>query len=233
MTKKAAMNKKTVKSPAAKFDSRPKLTRESILGKALELADLEGLQALSMRRLAHALGVEAMSLYHHFANKDRLLDGMIDLVFAEIGLPTTGDWKGRIRTRAVSTRDALVRHRWALGLMESRTSPGPATLYHHNAVLECLRLNGFSVAAAAHAYSLLDSYVYGFALQQLNLPFTTFEESGPAAESIMGEVAAGDFPYLIEMAVEYVLRPGYDYAEEFEIGLRLVLEGIEKLRDEA
>lgn len=227
------MNKKTVKSPAAKLDPRPKLTRELVLGKALELADLEGLQALSMRRLAQALGVEAMSLYHHFANKDRLLDGMIDLVFAEIGLPTEGDWKGRIRARAVSTQDALVRHRWALGLMESRTSPGPATLYHHNAVVECFRLNGFSVPAAAHAYSLLDSYVYGFALQQLNLPFNTFEESGPAAESIMAEVAAGDFPYLVEMAVEHVLQPGYDYKKEFEIGLGLVLEGIETLRDEA
>ena len=227
------MNKRTVKSPAAKTEPRPKLTRELILGKALELADLEGLQALSMRRLAQALGVEAMSLYYHFANKDRLLDGMIDLVFAEIGLPTEGEWKGRIRARSVSTKDALARHRWALGLMESRTSPGPATLYHHNAVVECFRLNGFSVAAAAHAYSLLDSYVYGFALQQLNLPFNTFEESGPAADSIMAEVAAGDFPYLVEMAVEHVLKPGYDYKEEFEIGLRLVLEGIEKLRDEA
>ncbi len=227
------MNKRTVKSPAAKFDPRPKLTRELVLAKALELADLEGLQALSMRRLAQALGVEAMSLYYHFANKDRLLDGMIDLVFAEIELPTEGDWKVRIRARAVSTQDALVRHRWALGLMESRTSPGPATLHHHNAVVECLRLNGFSVAAAAHAYSLLDSYVYGFALQRLNLPFTTFEESGPAAESIMNEMAAGDFPYLVEMGVEHVLKPGYDYKEEFEIGLRLVLNGIEKLRDEA
>ncbi len=225
------MSKKTVNSPTAK--PRPKLTRELVLGTALELADLEGLQALSMRRLAQALGVEAMSLYYHFANKDRLLDGLIDLVFAEIGLPTEGDWKGRIRARAVSTRGALARHRWALGLLDSRHSPGPANLSHHNAVLECFRLNGFSVAAAAHAYSLLDSYIYGYMLQELNLPFNTSEEAGPVADSIMAEVAAGEFPYLVEMAVEHVLKPGYDYKEEFEIGLSLVLEGIEKLRDEA
>lgn len=221
------------KSAESTTEPRAKLSRERVLHKALELADQEGLHALTMRRLAQALGVEAMSLYHHFANKERLLDGMIDLVFAEMDVPATGDWKGRIRARAVSARDALVRHRWALGLTDSRTSPGPANLRHHNAVLACLRTSGFSVAAAAHAYSLLDSYVYGFVLQQLSLPFTTSEEAGPAADSIMAEVAAGDFPYLLETAVEHVLKPGYDYKEEFEIGLRLVLDGIEKLRDEA
>jgi AcrR family transcriptional regulator len=203
-----------------------------VLHQALEVADQEGIQALTMRRLAQELGVEAMSLYHHFANKERLLDGMIDLVFAEIELPTEGDWKGRIRARAHSARAALVRHRWALGLMESRTSPGLATLHHHNAVVECFRTSGFSVAAAAHAYSLLDSYVYGFALQELNVPFNTFEEAAPVAEGMMEQMAAGAYPYLIEMATEHVFKPGYDYKEEFEIGLRLVLEGIERLRDQ-
>jgi AcrR family transcriptional regulator len=227
------MPKKTLKLPATTTEPRPKLTRELVLGKALELADLEGLQALSMRRLAQALGVEAMSLYHHLPNKERLLDGMIDRVFTEIELPPEGAWRDRIAARARSTRAALARHRWALGLLDSRHSPGPANLRHHNAVVECFRLNGFSVAAAAHAYSLLDSYTYGYMVQELNLPFNTSEEAGPVADSIMAEVAAGEFPYLIEMAVEYVLKPGYDYKEEFEIGLRLVLEGIEKLRDEA
>lgn len=227
------MPKKTARSNEPNGDSRPKLSRELVLQKAVVIADQEGIQALTMRRLAQALGVEAMSLYYHFANKERLLDAMIDLVFAEIEMPAEGDWKSRIRARAHSARKALVRHRWALGLTDSRTSPGPANLHHHNAVIECLRTNGFSVAAAAHAYSLLDSYVYGYTMQQLNLPFTTSEEAGPAAESIMAEAAAGDFPYLVEMAVEYVLKPGYDYKEEFEIGLRLVLEGIETLRDDA
>jgi AcrR family transcriptional regulator len=223
------MPKKTAKTT----EPRPKLSREGVLGKALEIADREGFQALTMRRLAQELSVEAMSLYHHFANKERLLNGMIDLVFSEIEVPPRGNWKSRIRARAVSAQAALVRHRWALGRMESRTSPGPATLHHHNAVIECFRTSGFSVAAAAHAYSLLDSYVYGFVLQQLNLPFNTFDEAGPAAESIMAEVAAGAFPYLVEMATEHVLKPGYDYTEEFEIGLEIILEGIEKLRDEA
>jgi AcrR family transcriptional regulator len=216
-----------------KAEPRAKLSRELVLQRALEVADREGINTLTMRRLARVLGVEAMSLYYHFANKDRLLDGMIDLVFAEIELPPGGDWKARLHARAVSARATLVRHRWALGLMESRTSPGPATLQHHEAMLTCLRQNGFSVAATAHAYSLLDSYIYGFTLQELNLSFTTFEEAGPAAESIMTEVAAGAFPYLTEVAMEHVLKPGYDYKEEFEIGLRLVLEGLEKLRDEA
>ena len=221
------------KRHAATTEPRAKLSRELVLQKALEIADTEGIQALSMRRLAQELGVEAMSLYHHFANKERLLDGMIDRVFTEMEVPSEGTWTSRIHARAHSARAALVRHRWALGLTDSRVSPGPANLHHHNAVLECFRTSGFSVAAAAHAYSLLDSYVYGYTLQQLSLPFNTSEEAGPAAESIMAEVAAGDYPYLIETAVEHVLKPGYDYKEEFEIGLRLVLEGIGKLRDEA
>ncbi|GIW34955.1 TetR/AcrR family transcriptional regulator [Meiothermus sp.] len=224
------MTPKSAKSSGLKTEPKAKLSRERVLQKALEIADQEGIQALTMRRLALELEVEAMSLYYHFANKDRLLDGMIDRVFAEIELPPAGEWRSRIRTRAHSARAALVRHRWALGLMESRTSPGPATLRHHNAVLECFRKNGFSVAAAAHAYSLLDSYVYGFVLQQLNLPFNTFEEAGPAAESIMAEVAAGEYPYLVEMASEHVFKPGYDYAEEFGIGLEIVLDGLERLR---
>jgi AcrR family transcriptional regulator len=227
------MSKKSPKMQSAKPPPRARLSREAVLQKALEVADREGIEALTMRRLAQELGVEAMSLYYHFASKDRLLDAMIDLVFAEIELPPQGSWKSRIRARAASARAALLRHRWALGLMESRTSPGPATLRHHNAVIECLRTSGFSVVAAAHAYSLLDSYVYGFVLQQLNLPFNRFEEAGPAADSIMAEVAAGDYPYLVEMATEHVLRPGYDYGEEFHIGLELVLDGLERLRREA
>ena len=213
-------------------ETRPRLSRERVLQKAVEIADQEGIQALTMRKLAQEMGVEAMSLYHHFANKDRLLDAMIDLVFTEIVLPPEGHWKVRIQTRAISARQALVRHRWALGLMESRTSPGPETLRHHNAVIECLRTSGFSVPAAAHAYSLLDSYIYGFALQQIHLPFTKFEAGDAAAESIMLEVAAGAYPHLIQMAVEHVFKPGYDYAQEFEIGLKIVLDGLEKLRDQ-
>ena len=207
-----------------------RLSRDIVVRKAIEIANHDGIHALSMRRLAKDLGVEAMSLYHHFPSKEALLDTMIDLVFTEIVLPPKGKWRDRLRARAISARAALVRHRWALGLMESRTSPGMVTLQHHDAMLGCLRRNGFSIAAAAHAYSLLDSYVYGFVLQQLNLPFNTFEESGEAAQSIMTAVAAGQYPYLVELATQHVLLPGYDYAKEFEIGLDVVLNGLEQLR---
>ena len=207
-----------------------RLSRDIVVRKAIEIANHDGIHALSMRRLAKDLGVEAMSLYHHFPSKEALLDTMIDLVFTEIVLPPKGKWRDRLRARAISARAALVRHRWALGLMESRTSPGMVTLQHHDAMLGCLRRNGFSIAAAAHAYSLLDSYVYGFVLQQLNLPFNTFEESGEAAQSIMTAVAAGQYPYLVELATQHVLLPGYDYAKEFEIGLDVVLKGLEQLR---
>jgi AcrR family transcriptional regulator len=226
------MPRRIAQSTDPNAEPRPKLNRERVLQKALEVADREGIHALTMRQLAQALDVEAMSLYYHFANKDQLLDGMIDLVFAEIELPPSGTWRSRVRARAISARQSLVRHRWALGLMESRMAPGPATLRHHNDVIECLRKNGFSVAAAAHAYSLLDSYIYGYALQELNLPFTRSDEVSPAAESIMAAVAAGEYPYLMEMATEHVLKPGYDYSREFEIGLDIVLDGLERLHDE-
>ena len=209
---------------------KTRLSRDIVVRKAVEIANHDGIHALSMRRLAKDLGVEAMSLYHHFPSKEALLDAMIDVVFTEIVLPPKGKWRDRLRARAISARAALVRHRWALELMHSRTSPGVVNLQHHDALLGCLRQNGFSIAAASHAYSLLDSYVYGFVLQQLNLPFNTFEESGEAAQSIMTAVAAGQYPYLVELATQHVLLPGYDYAEEFEIGLDVVLNGLEQLR---
>ena len=216
---------------AAKTRESIHLTRERVLQQAVELADQGGIQTLTMRALARALGVEAMSLYYHVANKDALLDGMIDLVFAEIATPATGgDWRAELRARAHSARTAFTRHPWALGLIESRTAPGPAALTHHNAVLGCLRSSGFSVAAAAHAYSLLDSYIYGFVLQELSLPFSTAEEGASVAEAMLAQMPAGRYPYLEEMALEHVLRPGYDYAEEFGNGLGLVLDALERLR---
>src|SRR6266571_1930157 len=147
---------------------RAPLSRDQVLRAAVTLADEGGIGALSMRKLGQVLGVEAMSLYNHVAGKGDLLDGMIDVVFGEIGLPAGdgGGWKRAMRRRAISAREVLGRHRWAIGLMESRRSPGPATLGHHDAVLGCLRAAGFSVEMTAHAYSVLDSYIYGFALQE-------------------------------------------------------------------
>jgi AcrR family transcriptional regulator len=207
---------------------RETLNRDRVLRAAVSYADQAGISALSMRKLGEALGVEAMSLYNHIANKSALLDGMIDLVFSEIELPAAdGDWRTVMRRRAVSARQALRRHPWAIGLMESRTSPGPATLRHHDAVLGCLRRAGFSVELTAHAYSLLDSYIYGFALGEAGLPFATGQEAAQVAQDIAAEFASGQYPYLTEIATEHVLKPGYDYGDEFEIGLDLLLDGLQ------
>ena len=206
---------------------RVPLSRDQVLRAAVALADEGGIGALSMRKLGEAVGVEAMSLYNHIASKSDLLDGMIDIVFSEIDLPPAGlDWKSAMRQRAISAREALRRHSWAIGLMESRTSPGPATLRHHDAVLGCLRAAGFSIEMTAHAYSLLDSYIYGFALQEATLPFGTSQEAAKVAQQIFGSAAAQQYPHLAELTVEHVLHPDYDYGEEFGIGLDLILDAL-------
>ena len=171
-----------------------------------------------------------MSLYHHVANKDDILDGIVDLVFSEIELPTgeTG-WKQAMRQRAISARQALRRHPWATGLLESRRTPGPANIGHHDAVLGILRNAGFPLELAAHAYSLLDSYIYGFALQETSLPFNTPEETAEVAQAMMAEFPADAYPHLTEIAVEHVLQPGYSYASEYLFGLDLILDGLERL----
>jgi AcrR family transcriptional regulator len=184
-----------------------------------------------MRRLGEVLGVEAMSLYNHVANKSELLDGMVDVVFGEIDLPGgESDWRSAMRQRALSARTVLSRHRWAIGLMESRTTPGPATLRHHDAVIGSLRGGGFSVAMAAHAFSVLDSYIYGFALQEANLPFDTGEETAELAQAILAQFPADEYPHLTELTVEHVLQPGYDYGNEYAFGLDLILDGLAHAR---
>jgi AcrR family transcriptional regulator len=214
--------------------SRTPLTRQRVLRAAVALADRGGVGALSMRKLAQELGVEAMSLYHHVANKDDILDGIVDVVFAEIDLPTgEAGWRAAMRRRAISAREALRRHPWATGLMESRSTPGPANIRHHDAVLGVLRNAGFPVELAAHAYSLLDSYIYGFALQEASLPFHTPEETAEVAQTIMAEFPADEYPYLAEIATDYVLQPGYDYGNEFLYGLDLILDGLARARDAA
>lgn len=208
--------------------AREPLSRDRVLQAAIALADAEGMESLTMRRLARELGVEAMSLYHHVANKDDMLDGMVDIIFGEIGLPSGTEWKEAMRQRAISARAVLSRHRWAIGLLDSRTSPGPATLRHHDAVVGSMRRSGFSIPMAAHAYSLLDSYIYGFTLQEKSLPFESPEEVAQMAEVFLRAVPADEYPYLAEMTVEHVLKPGYDFANEFETGLELILDGLER-----
>jgi AcrR family transcriptional regulator len=211
---------------------REPLTRERVLEAAVKLADQGGIESLSMRKLGQELGVEAMALYYHFASKDEVLDGSVDLVFSEIDLPASGaDWKTAMRQRAISVRDVLSRHRWAIGLMESRANPGPANLRHHDAVIGSLRASGFDMEMAAHAYSLLDSYIYGFALTKMNLPFDTSQEIAAVAQSLLKPFPLDEYPNLVQMITEHVMKPGYDYGDEFEYGLDVILDGFERVRD--
>jgi AcrR family transcriptional regulator len=216
--------------PSAK--PRAPLSRERVLRAALALADTGGIESLTMRKLGQELRVEAMSLYNHVANKDDILDGIVDLVFSEIAVPSDrADWKTAMRQRAISAREVLLRHPWATSLMQSRTKPGPATLRHHDSVLGSLRKAGFAVDMAAHAFSVMDGYIYGFALQQMNLPSHTSEEAAELAENILRELPADEYPHLAEMITEHAMKPGYDYADEFEFGLDLILAGLERLRE--
>jgi AcrR family transcriptional regulator len=212
-------------------EPRRRLSRERVLHAAIAHADSSGLEALTMRQLAELLEVAPMALYRHIANKDDLIDAMIDVVFSEIGLPSGGaDWRTAMRERAISLRDVLSRHRWAIGLMESRRSPGPANLRHHDAVIGKLRAAGFDIAMAAHAYSLLDSYIYGFALTKMNLPFNTSEEVSAVAETMLQPFPVNEYPNLVEILGEHVMKPGYDYGDEFEYGLDVILDALERVR---
>jgi AcrR family transcriptional regulator len=220
----AAPRRKSERGPA-----REPLSRERALRVAMALADRGGIDTLTMRKLAEELGVEAMSLYHHVPNKDAILDGMVDLVFAEIEAPARDvGWKDALRRRCESVRRVMLRHPWALRLMESRKTPGAATLAHHDAVLGCLRAGGFSLGLTAHAYALIDAYVYGFVLSELSLPFSTTEETHEVAGAIVEGMAEGAYPHLAELAMEHVMKPGYSFGDEFGYGLSLVLDGLSR-----
>lgn len=206
------------------------MSRARVLNTAVALADREGREALTMRRLARELGAGTMTLYHYVADKDDLLDGMIDVVFSEIDLPATeADWRTAMRERAGSVREALAHHPWATALMELRMTHGPTSLHHHEAVLECLRGAGFSIEDATHAYWILDSYIYGFAIQEASLPFGTPEQLAEMAEIVLPQVPAAEYPRLNEAAAAS-LESGYGYTDEFEFGLDLILDGLERLR---
>lgn len=214
---------------------RTPLSRDREVRAAVALADDGGLESLSMRKLAEELDTAPMSLYRHVANKEDLLDGMVDIVFGELEFSSGTGWRTAMRARAISMREGLLRHPWAVGLMEVGT-PGPANLRHHNATMACLREEaGLPFRVAIHAYSVMDSYIYGFALQEKTLPFETPEESGEVAEARLEVLTAehpspaDEYPYLVEIVAE-LGKSGYDYTEEFEFGLDLMLDGIERLK---
>ena len=209
------------------------MTKERVLNAAVALSDEEGIESLTMRRLANALGVEAMSLYYHVANKDVILDGMVDQAFGEIDMGFSDlDWRSAMRIRAISVREVLSRHPWAISLMQSRTNPGPALLHHHDSVIGTLRQAGFSVEMTAHAFSALDAYIYGFVSQELSLPFDTgsSDDAAEIAKAILENFPTEAYPYLAELTIEHVMQPGYNYADEFEFGLDLILDGLERIR---
>ncbi|MBZ4418128.1 TetR/AcrR family transcriptional regulator C-terminal domain-containing protein [Myxococcus sp. RHSTA-1-4] len=225
-------------SRAVKKRARAPLTRERVLLTALSIADARGLDAVTMREVAQRLGVEAMSLYKHVANKDEILDGLIELVMSEMVVPSPeSGWKAGLRAKARSMREVLLRHRWAAVLIESRVSPGPARLRLHNAGLRVLREGGFSVEQAYSAYLMLDSYIYGFVLQEVCWPFEP-EERPDVAESLRPAIPPDEYPYLVE-AMNFVMtrsleqaRRGVNsaasYAAEFEFGLDVILDGLER-----
>lgn len=213
--------------------ARAPLSRQRLLSAAIAVADAGGIEALTIRSVADELGVKPMSLYHHVANKEAIIDGAVDIVFSEIDLPPADiDWRSALRQRAHSARAVLRRHPWATPLMESRAHPGPATLRHHDAVIATLRRGGFPIALAAHAYSLLDSYIYGFALEEAALPFTA-QTVGDDVTDFLAQFPAHEYPYLVEMATQHVMRPGYDYGDHFGFGLDLILDGLQQRLEQA
>ncbi len=209
-----------------------RLSAERVIDAAVELADRIGTDALTIRKLAETLDVKPMTIYHYVPSKEAILDGMVDQVFAEIKLPPTGQpWRDAILVRCHSMRQVLARHPWAAPLMEGRTTPGPALLRHHDAVVGCFRRAGFSLELVGHAYAVIDAFLYGFALQETSLPATTGDDMAELAGSIMEQMAADRYPYLTEFTVGRVLQPGYDFGDEFEIGINLILDGLARAAD--
>jgi AcrR family transcriptional regulator len=210
--------------------NREPLTRDRILRAALDLADEGGVPSLTMQAIGRRLGVQAMSLYRHVHNKDDILDGLVDLAFEEIELPVDrSDWHAAIRARSISERAMLRRHPWVITLLESRMAPGPANLRSHDETLAVLVGAGFSAAMATHAYNLLDSYVLGFALQEVNMPFEDAEGLAEMGVELLAQVPADVYPTFVRVAQE-LLASGFDYAAEFEFGLDFILDGIERMR---
>jgi AcrR family transcriptional regulator len=214
---------------AKKLARRPPLSREKVLHAALRMVDTGGIESLSMRNLAQTLKVEAMSLYNHVANKEAILDGLVELVAGEIELPPIGgDWRAAMRTRARSAHAVLMRHPWATMLFVSRMNIGPTMLRYVDATIGCLREAGFSYPLADHAWTAIDAYVYGFTLQKRNFPLDPAQYASAAAQ-FLPLIPVEQFPYLNGMSQE-VIAGRHDGMHQLELGLELLLDGLERLR---
>ncbi|MGH3668435.1 MAG: TetR/AcrR family transcriptional regulator C-terminal domain-containing protein [Acidimicrobiia bacterium] len=210
-------------------ERRAPLSRERVVRAAVAIADRSGIESLTMRRLGQQLGVEAMSLYNHVANKDDILDGIVDVVVRDIDVPPTGiDWKTAMRQRAISAHEVLLAHPWAAMLIMSRFNIGPGMTRYLDATLGRLREGGFSITGALDAWNTLDSHIYGFTLQELNLPFEV-EETQQVSADVLGQLPADEYPHVVEVITE-IMQTGRD--EDFEFGLDLILDGLERTLDQ-
>jgi AcrR family transcriptional regulator len=208
------------------------LSREKVIDAAMALADSNGIESLTIRALADSLGTKPMSMYHYVDGKDALRAAMVEAVFAEMRRPDPAlPWREAIRNRCVSARDVLRRHPWAVPLLESGIAPGPESLAHHEAVLATLSRAGMSLPLMAHAYAILDSFIYGFAMEEANLAVQGGEASAELAEQISAAFDPVKYPHLVRLATEHVMRPDYAFGASFEYGLDLLLDGLEHAED--
>ena len=213
-------------------EPRTPLSRERVLHAAIALADEGGIESLSMRKLGQELGVEAMSLYNHVANKDDIQNGIVEIVLGEIEVPAGGaDWKAALRQTAISSHEVFVRHRWACGLMMGTSGVSPARMRWMESVLRTLREAGFSADMTHHAYHALDSHITGFTLWLVSMPFESKEDLVDLAEGFLQEIPADEYPYVIEHAEQHIAPSSPDGKTEFEFGLDLILDGLERLRN--
>jgi AcrR family transcriptional regulator len=218
---------------ATKTQPRFPLSRDRILQAALELADEGGIEALTMRKLAETLGFEAMSLYNHVANKDDVLDGILDLVLGETEPPSpAGDWDAAIRTSAVSVHEALRRHPWSCALLMSPGRVRPARLRYMDLLLGCLREAGFSAETTYSAYHVLDGHIFGFSLWETSHIYTAEEVSNFEAK-FAETITADAYPYLHEHAGQHFSDGAHREVSAFELGLDLIVDGLRQLRDTA
>jgi AcrR family transcriptional regulator len=216
-----------------KAEPHQPLNRNRVLAAAVEIADERGVGAVTMREVASRLGVEAMSLYNHVPSKDDILDGMVDLVIERIELPSdVAGWREAMRRRAVSAHQVFGEHPWVPILIDSRESSGPSRLLYLDWVLGVLMKAGFSPVGASRAFSLLDSYIYGFGIQQFNISAADDASPEQMAEAFLASIPAEKYPNLNRMA-SHAMESGYDAEADFDFGLDIILDGLERILDES